>query len=118
MPPGPTPTNSGARAARTEEANQTPREHKAADRDRGNDNFRRDEDNKMVNGKRWVQVTVDTFMDTWSYAVAAGWTVKSVAELDGLNKPYQNAAGTGKVTSQAVVTGSSLSNCAMIIPLN
>ena len=65
MPPGPTPTNSGARAARTEEANQTPREHKAPDRDRGNDNFRRDEDNKMVNGKRWVQVTVDTFMDKY-----------------------------------------------------
>ncbi|KZV74255.1 carbohydrate esterase family 4 protein [Peniophora sp. CONT] len=53
--------------------------------------------------------TVNTFMDTWSYAVAAGWTVKSVAELDGLNKPYQNAVGpTGKVTSQAVVTGKSL----------
>ena len=50
--------------------------------------------------------TVDTFMDTWSYAVAAGWTVKSVAELDGTNRPYQNAVGaTGKVTSQAVMTG-------------
>ena len=63
MPPGPTPTNSGARAARTEEANQTPREHKAPDRAKGNDNFRRDEDAKMVKGKRWVQVAFDTFMD-------------------------------------------------------
>lgn len=40
------------------------------------------------------------------YTANVDWTVHSVAELDGTNKPYQHAVGpTGAATGQAVMTG-------------
>lgn len=42
--------------------------------------------------------TVSAFMQTYPFVVDHGWAVTSVAQLDGLDKPYQNAEGsTGEV---------------------
>lgn len=38
--------------------------------------------------------TVSAFIQTYPLVVDHAWTVTSVAKLDGLDKPYQNAEGT------------------------
>lgn len=55
--------------------------------------------------------TVGAFINTWPSAVQAGWKPVSVAQLDGTNKPYQNAQGsTGQVNAQDIVLGSAPSS--------
>lgn len=42
--------------------------------------------------------TVSAFMQTYPFMVDHAWAITSVAQLDGQDKPYQNAEGsTGEV---------------------
>ncbi|VDB90094.1 unnamed protein product [Peniophora sp. CBMAI 1063] len=55
--------------------------------------------------------TVGAFINTFPAAMSAGWKAVSVAQLDGLNTPYQNAEGAeGQPTVANIIVDASASS--------